>query len=115
MIFSFPEYKNMPAGWQFVAPPVKEAKITLQGPEQAFRLMNEDSLKLSLDVSALAQKNQEFSLNRNMVNTPNGLSIAEISPVKIKVSRRGRLPRICRSTSRPSTGCRITWSCRKYP
>ncbi len=79
------EYKNMPAGWQFVAPPVKEAKITLQGPEQAFRLMNEDSLKLSLDVSALAQKNQEFSLNRNMVNTPNGLSIAEISPVKIKV------------------------------
>ncbi|HPC86754.1 MAG TPA: diadenylate cyclase [Smithellaceae bacterium] len=80
------EYKNMPAGWQFNEPPVKEAKVTLQGPDQAFRLMNEDSLKLSLDLSALAQKKLEFPLNRDMVNTPPGLSIAEISPAKIRVS-----------------------------
>jgi len=84
-------YKNLPAGWHFDAPPVKEAKVTLQGPEQAFRLMNEDSLKLALDVSALAQKNQEFSLNRNMLNTPTGLSIAEISPAKIKVFASGQV------------------------
>ncbi len=75
----------------FRRPPVKEAKVTLQGPEQAFRLMNEDSLKLALDVSALAQKNQEFSLNRNMLNTPTGLSIAEISPAKIKVFASGQV------------------------
>ena len=80
------EYKNMPARWHFSEPPVKEVKVTLQGPEQAFRLMNADSLKLSLDLSALAQKKLEFSLNRDMVNAPPGLSIAEISPSNIRIS-----------------------------
>lgn len=79
------EHKNLPAGWQLDEPQVKDIKLTLQGPEQAFRLMNEDSLKLSLDLSALARKNQDFSLTRDMVNAPPGLSIAEISPAKIRI------------------------------
>lgn len=79
------EYKNLPAGWQLDEPQIKDIRLTLQGPEQAFRLMNEDSLKLSLDLSGLTLRKQEFPLTRDMANAPPGLSIAKISPANVKV------------------------------
>jgi YbbR domain-containing protein len=79
------EYKNVPKNWQIDEPQVTETKIILQGPEQAFRLLDERSLKLSLDLSNVIEKKREFTLNKDMVNAPSNLSIADIIPAKIHV------------------------------
>ncbi|MGV8058719.1 MAG: diadenylate cyclase [Smithellaceae bacterium] len=79
------DYKNVPANWKIDEPQVTEAKVFLQGPAQAFRLLDERSLKLSLDLSPIAEKKREFTLTKEMLNAPSGLSVAEITPAKIRV------------------------------
>lgn len=79
------EYKNAPQTWRIDEPQITEAKVVLQGPEQAFRLFNERSLRLSLDLSAVAEKKREFVLTKDMVNAPSSLTVADISPGKIRV------------------------------
>lgn len=85
-------YKNIPENWQMDEPQITEAKVIVQGAEQAFRLFDEKSLKLSLDLSPLAEKKREFVLTKDMVNTPSGLSVADISPAKIRVYASRRVP-----------------------
>jgi YbbR domain-containing protein len=79
------EYKNVPQSWQIDEPQVTEAKVILQGPQQAFRLLDERSLKLSLDLSTVIEKNREFILSKDMVNAPSNLPVADIIPAKIHV------------------------------
>lgn len=79
------EYKNIPQAWQIEEPRMTQAKVILQGPDQAFRLLNESSLRLSLDLSLISEKKREFILTPDMVNVPSNLSVADISPEKIRV------------------------------
>jgi uncharacterized protein (TIGR00159 family) len=79
------EYKNVPANWKIDEPQVTEAKVIFQGPAQAFQLLNDRSLKLSLDLSPIAEKKREFALTKDMVNAPSNLSVEEITPGKIRV------------------------------
>ncbi|HOE80178.1 MAG TPA: DNA integrity scanning protein DisA nucleotide-binding domain protein [Smithellaceae bacterium] len=79
------EYKNIPQIWQIEEPRLTEAKVILQGSAQAFRLLHDKSLRLSLDLSSISETNREFSLGREMVNVPSNLTVAEISPVKVRV------------------------------
>ena len=79
------EYKNVPQSWQIDEPQVTEAKVILQGPQQAFRLLDERSLKLSLDLSTVIEKKHEFTLSKDMVNAPSNLPVADIIPAKIHV------------------------------
>ncbi|MDD5344699.1 MAG: diadenylate cyclase, partial [Smithella sp.] len=79
------EYKNVPKNWQIDEPQVTEAKVILQGPEQAFRLLDERSLKLSLDLSADIEKKREFTLKKDMVNAPSNLPVTDIIPARIHV------------------------------
>jgi diadenylate cyclase len=86
------EYKNIPQSWQIDEPQLTEAKVIFQGPEQAFRLLNEKSLRLSLDLAPIAEKKREFVLTQDMVNAPSNLSVAEISPAKIHVYASKQVP-----------------------
>lgn len=79
------EYKNIPWHWQLDEPQIREAKVILQGPEQAFRMLDEKTLRLSLDLSAVAEKKREFVLTGEMVNAPTHVSVTEINPGKIRV------------------------------
>jgi len=79
------EYKKVPFHWKIDEPQVTEAKVVLHGPAQAFQLLNERSLKLSLDLSAIAEKKLDLILRKDMINVPSNLSIAEITPGKIRV------------------------------
>jgi len=79
------EYKNIPSNWQIEEPQLTEAKVIFQGPEQAFRLLNEKSLRLSLDLAPITEKKREFTLTKDMVNAPTNLSVAEISPARIRI------------------------------
>ncbi|MEN6622675.1 MAG: diadenylate cyclase, partial [Smithella sp.] len=80
------DYKNIPVNWKIDEPQVADVKIVLQGPAQAFHLLDERSLKLSLDLSGLTERKREFALNKDMLNAPSSLSVAEIVPSKIRVS-----------------------------
>jgi uncharacterized protein (TIGR00159 family) len=86
------EYKNVPQNWQIDEPQVNETKIMLQGPQQAFRLLDERSLKVSLDLSAVMDKKREFNLTSDMVNAPSSLTIADIVPAKIHVYASQSIP-----------------------
>jgi diadenylate cyclase len=86
------EYKNVPRSWQIDEPQVNETKIILQGPQQAFRLLDERSLKVSLDLSAVMDKKREFNLTSDMVNAPSSLTIADIVPAKIHVYASKSIP-----------------------
>ncbi len=79
------DYKNIPAYWKIDEPQVTEVKVILQGPAQAFQLFDERSLKLSLDLSALAEKKREFTLAKDMLNAPSSLTVTEIAPARIRV------------------------------
>jgi YbbR domain-containing protein len=74
------EYKNVPQNWHIDEPRLTEAKVILQGPQQAFYLLDERSLKLSLNLSPIAEKKHEFVLAKDMVNAPSNLSVTEIRP-----------------------------------
>ena len=86
------EYKNIPEHWQLDEPQVTEAKIIMQGPEQAFRLLHERSLRLSLDLTSITEKKREFALVPNMLNAPPNLSVTDIIPGKIRVSASRMVP-----------------------
>jgi uncharacterized protein (TIGR00159 family) len=86
------DYKNIPQGWQINEPQKTEAKVVFQGPEQAFHLLNEKSLRLSLDLTPIAEKKREFVLNKDMINAPSNLSVEEISPAKIRISASKLVP-----------------------
>jgi uncharacterized protein (TIGR00159 family) len=86
------EYKNIPEHWQIDEPQPGDAKIIIQGPEQAFRMLNEKTLRLSLDLSSIAEKKREFVLIPEMVNAPVNLTVTDISPDKIRVSASRMIP-----------------------
>ena len=79
------DYKNVPINWRIDEPQITEAKIIFKGPEQAFHMLNEKTLRLSLDLSEVAAKKREFVLSKDMVNVPDGLLVTDISPAKIRV------------------------------
>lgn len=78
-------YKNVPQDWKIDEPQVTEAKVVLQGPAQAFHLFDERSLQISLDMAGLTEKKREFTLTKDMLNTPSNLSVMEINPGKIRI------------------------------
>ena len=86
------DYKNIPQGWQINEPQKTEAKVIIQGPEQAFNLLNEKSLRLLLDLAPIADKKRDFVLSKDMVNAPSNLSVEEISPAKIRISASRLVP-----------------------
>lgn len=79
------DYKNAPVNWKIDEPQVAEVKVILQGPAQAFQLFDERTLKLSLDLSGLAERKREYILSKDMLNAPSNLSVAEIAPARIRV------------------------------
>lgn len=85
-IFIIPiEYRNVPADWRIDEPRLTEAKVILQGPQQAFYLLDERTLKLSLDLSSTSATKQEIILSKDMISVPSNLSITEIKPAKAHI------------------------------
>ncbi|HLZ19824.1 MAG TPA: diadenylate cyclase [Smithellaceae bacterium] len=86
------EYKNIPQSWQMNDPQINEVKVIFQGPEQAFRLLDEKTLRLSLDLSSLTEKKREFTLTTEMINVPSNLYATDINPRAIRVYASKMIP-----------------------
>jgi len=86
------EYKNIPRNWQIEKTQTADIRVILKGPQQAFYLFDERTLKLSLDLSDVVNKKREYSLTGNMLNVPSSLSIVDIVPSKIYVNASEKIP-----------------------
>jgi len=86
------QYLNAPVEWVLEEPKVMEAKVMLTGPAQAFQLLHPDSLKISLDLKQLRPGTQEIVLTGDMVKVPSNLTVAGITPERIKVVTSRLLP-----------------------
>ncbi|MHB8772458.1 MAG: diadenylate cyclase [Syntrophales bacterium] len=85
-------YLNAPVEWVMEEPKVTEVKVTLMGPAQAFQLLHQESLKVSLDLKQLRPGTQDITLTRDMVKVPSNLTVAAISPERIRVVTSRLLP-----------------------
>ena len=86
------QYLNAPVEWVLEEPKVMEAKVMLTGPAQAFQLLHPDSLKISLDLKQLRPGTQEIVLTGDMVKVPSNLTVAGITPERIRVITSRLLP-----------------------
>ncbi|MBU0575872.1 MAG: diadenylate cyclase, partial [Proteobacteria bacterium] len=80
------EYVNTPVEWVLEEPKVMEVKILLMGPTQAFQLLHPESMKVSVDLAQLKLGTQEITLTQDMIKAPSNLSVASISPGRIKIT-----------------------------
>lgn len=80
------EYKNIPLNWQIDKTQETDVRVVLKGPQQAFRLFDERSMKLSLDLSEVVDRKREFDLTADMINVPSSLTVSDIIPSKISVN-----------------------------
>jgi uncharacterized protein (TIGR00159 family) len=74
------EYRNVAPDWEIEGGKITGVKAMLMGSEQAFRLLDPATLKLSLDLSNISEGKQSVAFTKEMVNTPSNLSVVNIQP-----------------------------------
>ncbi|MBN2688246.1 MAG: diadenylate cyclase [Deltaproteobacteria bacterium] len=82
------EYRNLQSSWIIEEPKTKEASITLVGSQQAFNLLDPQTLKIVVDMSALKEGRQALHLSRDLVRSPSNLSVLSIQPDQIRITAR---------------------------
>ena len=80
------EYRNLPPDWFIEEPRPKEATVTFMGSGQAFELLNQQALKIVLDMSKVQEGKQEVQLKPDQVRHPSNLSVVGIEPSKIALT-----------------------------
>ncbi|HEU20178.1 MAG TPA: hypothetical protein ENO00_12520 [Deltaproteobacteria bacterium] len=80
------EYRNLQSNWIIEEPKTKEASVTLTGSQQAFNLLNQQTLKIIVDMSTLKEGKQAILLSRDLVRYPSNLSVVSIQPDQIRIT-----------------------------
>jgi YbbR domain-containing protein len=86
------EYRNLGTEWMIEGPRVTEATVMLSGPEQAFRLLDPQTLKVSVDLSRIGEGEQSVEFTRDAVKIPSDLSLEGIKPERILLTAHRLLP-----------------------
>ena len=86
------EYRNLSAEWMIEEPKIAEAKLLLIGPEQAFRLLDPTTLKVSVDLATIHEGKQKIPLTRDVVRIPSNLSLGGIKPDAIQITAYPLIP-----------------------
>ncbi|MDO9515745.1 MAG: diadenylate cyclase [Syntrophales bacterium] len=77
-------YRNLPSDWIIEEQTPKETTLTLMGSKQAFGLLNEESLSVTLDMTGVKEGRQELPIGNNNVQYPSNVTVVGINPNKIK-------------------------------
>ena len=80
------EYRNLGTEWMIEGAKITEATLMLSGPEQAFRLLDPQTLKISVDLARIGEGEQNVEFTRDTVKIPSNLSLEEIKPDRIQVT-----------------------------
>ncbi len=65
-----------------------EARLTLAGPEQAFRTLDPSALVISFDLGSNDFNNNEMEISEENINLPIDLSLFEASPSELQIKTR---------------------------
>jgi uncharacterized protein (TIGR00159 family) len=86
------EYRNLGAEWVIDGPKITEATIMLSGPEQAFRLLDPKTLKITLDLGGIGEGKQTVEFTQDTVKIPSNLSLEDIEPDGIQITAHRLVP-----------------------
>lgn len=75
--------RNLPADWIIEGQKPKETTVTFVGSKQAFGLLNEDSLSVTLDMTGVKEGRQELPIENNNIQYPSNVKVVGINPNKI--------------------------------
>ncbi len=76
--------RNLPADWIIEGQKPKETTVTFVGSKQAFGLLNEDSLSVTLDMTGVKEGRQELPIGNNNIQYPSNVKVVGINPNKIR-------------------------------
>ena len=76
--------RNLPADWIIEGQKPKETTVTFVGSKQAFGLLNEDSLSVTLDMTGVKEGRQELPIENNNIQYPSNVKVVGINPNKIR-------------------------------
>ncbi len=76
--------RNLPSDWIIEDQKPKETTVTFMGSKQAFGLLNEESLSVTLDMTGVKEGRQERPIGNNNIQYPTNLTVVSIKPNKIR-------------------------------
>lgn len=81
------EYRNLAPDIFIGEPKPKEVTVTLSGSERAFKLIDPNELKLSLDMTGISRDGEnKISLSKEMIRQFPGVSLVNFTPDSIELS-----------------------------
>jgi len=80
------EYRNLAANRIVNEPKTKEVTVTLSGTEQKFSLLKPEELKVSLNMSAIKDGENQIAVSSDLIKNYSGLSVVNISPNQITLN-----------------------------
>jgi len=80
------EYRNLGTEWMIEGAKITEATLMLSGPEQAFRLLDPQTLKISVDLARIGEGKQNVEFTRDTVKIPSNVFLEGIKPDRIQVT-----------------------------
>lgn len=86
------EFRNLEANSGLEDPVPVEARVTLTGPERAFRLLDPASLIISLDLARLNDGINKLTVAQDNLKLPSGLSLHHVEPPALQVKVRKLRP-----------------------
>ncbi|MBN1830108.1 MAG: diadenylate cyclase [Deltaproteobacteria bacterium] len=85
-------FGNLSNDWIIKEQYPKEARVTMSGAEQAFNMLNEQSLKIILNVSNIQEGRQTIPIQRDDVQHPSNLDVVSIQPGYIRITSNQLFP-----------------------
>jgi uncharacterized protein (TIGR00159 family) len=80
------EFRNITSDYSLSQQVPSKAVLTLEGSEQAFRLLDPSELVVSIDMGDIHKGKNEYDLTEDEIRLPSGLSLYDIEPNKINVN-----------------------------
>jgi uncharacterized protein (TIGR00159 family) len=86
------EYRNLAQDIIIKEPKAKEVTVALSGSAQKFSLFNPEELKVSLDMARIKDGENVFSMGKDLIRTPSGISVVDIEPREITITAYRMIP-----------------------
>ncbi|MDI9570191.1 MAG: diadenylate cyclase [Pseudomonadota bacterium] len=86
------EYLDVSRNFVLEEPRIREARVILSGPTQAFQLLDPGALRVVLKKADLQEGRQSIVLTSDMVKTPSNINVVAIIPPEITVTATRYLP-----------------------
>lgn len=83
------EFRNLKTNLELKPPVPAEARVTVTGSEQAFRLLDPAAIAISVDLADFDRSSTSIMINNDNINLPSGIKLYDVEPkdIKLRASR----------------------------